>query len=328
MILADKIMMLRKKNGWSQEELAEKLDVSRQSVSKWEGGLSVPDMNKIIAMSALFGVSTDFLLKDELEEISPSESSETDDLGSVRLVDTETANRYLSLVDRVSRRIAIGVMLCILSPISLFLFAGCVEVVPDFPLTEGMAVAVGLTVLFLLVGAAIALFIPNGLLLSEFSYLDRERFSLGYGVKGIVEKKRAEYKHRYVTSLTVGILLCVLSVVPMLVFGAMELGEMLVIGSLAVVLAVCSVAVAIIVRACYINGSYERLLQTGDFSESKKKRARENEAVDTAYWCLFTAIYLGISFLTMDWHITWIVWPVAACLFPVFQLIVNAIWKK
>ena len=62
MILADKIIDLRKKNGWSQEELAEQLGVSRQSVSKWESGMSVPDLNKIIAMSELFGVSTDYLL--------------------------------------------------------------------------------------------------------------------------------------------------------------------------------------------------------------------------------------------------------------------------
>lgn len=328
MILADKIMMLRKKNGWSQEELAERLDVSRQSVSKWEGGLSVPDMNKILAMSALFGVSTDYLLKDELEEVSPSESSETDDLGSLHMVDTETANRYLSLVERVSKRIAIGVMLCILSPICLFVLEGCVEEVRGFPLTEGGAAAVGMIALFLFVGAALALFIPGGLQLSEFSYFEKERFTLGYGVKGIVEKRRAEYKQRFVGSLTVGILLCVFSVVPMLVFAMLELGELLVIGSLAFLLAVCSVAVAIIVRACYINGSYDRLLQTGDFSESKKQKERENEAADTAYWCLFTAIYLGISFLTMDWHITWIVWPVAGCLFPVFQLLVNVIRKK
>ena len=46
MILADKIIELRKKNGWSQEELAEMLGVSRQSVSKWEGAQSVPDMNR------------------------------------------------------------------------------------------------------------------------------------------------------------------------------------------------------------------------------------------------------------------------------------------
>ena len=66
MILADKIIELRKRNGWSQEELADRLDVSRQSVSKWEGALSVPDMNKILKLSEIFGVSTDILLKDEL----------------------------------------------------------------------------------------------------------------------------------------------------------------------------------------------------------------------------------------------------------------------
>ena len=70
MILADKIIELRKKSGWSQEELAEKMDVSRQSISKWEGAQSMPDMNRILRMSELFGVSTDYLLKDELESDS------------------------------------------------------------------------------------------------------------------------------------------------------------------------------------------------------------------------------------------------------------------
>ena len=64
MILADKIIEQRKKNGWSQEELAEKMDVSRQSISKWESAQSVPDMGRIVLLSQIFGVSTDYLLKD------------------------------------------------------------------------------------------------------------------------------------------------------------------------------------------------------------------------------------------------------------------------
>ena len=67
MILADKIILLRKRKGWSQEELAEQLNVTRQSVSKWEGAQSVPDIPKIIQMSEIFGVTTDYLLKDEIE---------------------------------------------------------------------------------------------------------------------------------------------------------------------------------------------------------------------------------------------------------------------
>ena len=79
MILADKITALRKKASWSQEELAEQLGVTRQSVSKWEGAQSVPDMDKVVQMSRLFGVTTDFLLKDELseEEDYPRENKAT-----------------------------------------------------------------------------------------------------------------------------------------------------------------------------------------------------------------------------------------------------------
>ena len=67
MILADKIVENRKKYGWSQEELADKLGVSRQSVSKWESAQAVPDMKKIVQMSKVFGVSTDYLLRDDIE---------------------------------------------------------------------------------------------------------------------------------------------------------------------------------------------------------------------------------------------------------------------
>ena len=68
MNLAEKIVFLRKKNSLSQEELAEKLDVTRQSVSKWESGQSVPDLNKIIQIGELFGISLDLLLKDDKGE--------------------------------------------------------------------------------------------------------------------------------------------------------------------------------------------------------------------------------------------------------------------
>ena len=67
MILADKLIQLRKKSGMSQEELAEKMNVSRQAVSKWEGAQSIPDLDKILQLSELYGVTTDYLLKDSVE---------------------------------------------------------------------------------------------------------------------------------------------------------------------------------------------------------------------------------------------------------------------
>ena len=64
MTISEKISVLRHKAGWSQDELAEKLNVSRQSISKWESGKALPDSDKLLLLSELFNVSTDFLLRD------------------------------------------------------------------------------------------------------------------------------------------------------------------------------------------------------------------------------------------------------------------------
>lgn len=67
MNLSDKILSLRKSRGLSQEELAEKLSVSRQAVSRWEVGSALPDAGNILQLSKLFGVTADYLLNDEYE---------------------------------------------------------------------------------------------------------------------------------------------------------------------------------------------------------------------------------------------------------------------
>lgn len=63
MEIADRILNLRKQKGISQEELANIIGVSRQSVSKWESEQSTPDIEKIILLSEFFGVTTDYILK-------------------------------------------------------------------------------------------------------------------------------------------------------------------------------------------------------------------------------------------------------------------------
>jgi len=67
MTLSEKIIRLRKANGWSQENLAEKLNVSRQTVSRWEGSTALPDAGNILQLSKLFAVTADYLLNDDYE---------------------------------------------------------------------------------------------------------------------------------------------------------------------------------------------------------------------------------------------------------------------
>ncbi len=117
MILADKIMELRKRNGWSQEELASQMGVSRQAVSKWESAASIPDLDKILRPSQLFGVSTDYLLKDSVEPMETEEMAE-DTLEyeePPQAISLEEANTYLDTVGITAGKIALGVSLCILS---------------------------------------------------------------------------------------------------------------------------------------------------------------------------------------------------------------------
>ena len=97
MILADKIIDLRKKAGMSQEELAEKLGVSRQSVSKWESAQSTPDLNRILKMSEIFGVSTDVLLKDELDLSKPNSTQEAIEVSMPD--ETEPPRRSVSMAE-------------------------------------------------------------------------------------------------------------------------------------------------------------------------------------------------------------------------------------
>lgn len=77
MALSDKLYELRKKSGLSQEQLAEQLNVSRQAISKWESGQSVPESEKLLVISSFFDVSLDFLMKGESStEVPPVKRAE------------------------------------------------------------------------------------------------------------------------------------------------------------------------------------------------------------------------------------------------------------
>ena len=194
MILADKIIQLRKKNGWSQEELAEQMNVSRQAVCKWEGAQSIPDINKLIQLSKLFNVSIDYLLKDEMEEVEYNISSSDDEAtieeqSEKRFVSIQEANAFLKVKEETSGKIALGVAMCILSMIPLFLLSGAAENYL-LPITENTAGGLGLVTMLIIIVSAVALFIQCGMKTSPFEYLEKESIETQYGVTGMVREKR------------------------------------------------------------------------------------------------------------------------------------------
>ena len=171
MILSEKIIMLRKKYGWSQEELAERLDISRQSVSKWESGASIPDLERIVSMSQLFGVTTDYLLKDEMEETEFADGM-TPEITEGKVITVEEANTFLEATKKYAARIAPAVSLCVLSPVVLLWLLGMAGAGRG-AVTENVAGGIGLIVLLLMVVVAVAVFLLTGIPYNKYEYLEK-----------------------------------------------------------------------------------------------------------------------------------------------------------
>lgn len=255
MIMAEKITMLRKRSGWSQEELAEKLGVSRQAVSKWESGASLPDLDRMVKMSQLFCVSTDYLLKDEIEEVTLPEGELALESGGDYVVTLEEANAFLDLTRQLSARIAMAVALCILSPICLIQLAGVAEYKGS--ISEVFATYVGVSALLVLVGIGVAILLFNGMKLSPYQHIEKELLSLQYGVSGVVQRRKEADEPAYRMSLVVGVVLCILSVVPLLLTSALNLGDYISICCVNVLLTLVAAAVFLFVRFGSIHSSYQ-----------------------------------------------------------------------
>lgn len=323
MILADKIIRLRKKNGWSQEELADKMNVSRQAVSKWEAAQTTPDLEKILQLGNLFGVTTDYLLKDELVD---EEFVEGVDETPIRKISLAEANDYLEQRKNASVQIAIATLLCIISPILIFLllaFSECTSI----PITENLAVGIGMVALFSLVTIAVVIYIRVGFKNAPYEFLEKEPFETEYGVTGLAREKQKTYRNTYIKYNIFGTCACILSPVP-LICAALSGKGLLVLIMLCVTLLTVAIGVMFFIVAGVRWASMQKLLKEGEFSEKGKQKNKIIEAIGTVYWLLATAIYLGWSFLTSDWHITWVIWPIAGVLFAVVELVCNLVIDK
>ena len=329
MILADKIIENRKKNGWSQEELADKLGVSRQSVSKWEGAQAVPDMKKIIQMSEIFGVSTDYLLKDEITVPAPTESLPVDP-GTAEdeavKVSLEEASEFLEFNEKAAGTVSTGVMLCILSPIIMTTLGGLADA-GKAPVSEYTAGIGGVIILILMVAAAVGMFLYIGFNGKKYEYLETSNIDTEYGVSGMVRERKDAYASIHSRWMIIGIMLCIIAAVPLLMIELLRWGHddgSLVAVGTGVMLAVIAVGVKMIVKTSILWGGMDKLLEEGDYTRLNKKASR----YDGIYWAIATAIYLGWSFMSNRWDITWLVWPVAGVLFVAYHEIMRAIFRS
>lgn len=328
MILADKITEERKKNGWSQEELANQLGVSRQAVSKWESAGAVPDLQRILQMSELFGVSTDYLLKDEMkaENITYHESTESY-AEPLKKVTMENANEFLDMKRNGSKVVANATSMCISSPILLIVLVTMAED-SVFHVSESLATVFGCVFLLGMVAAAVFLFITYGMSELHMEHFEKECFETEYGVSGIVREKKDSYEPIFIRGTAVGVVLCILAVIPTIIAESMEASDYYCGLSVGLLLFILAIGVNLLVRVGMVKSSYDTLLQEGEYTKEEKLFKKKTDTFSGVYWCLTTAIYLAWSFWTMSWDITWIVWPVAGVLFAALLGVAKMVLKS
>lgn len=330
MTFSEKISALRKQKGWSQEELAEKLMVTRQAVSKCESAQSMPDLDKLVQLSEALGVSTDYLLKDEQAQSAPVPAT-AEQTVKPRHVTQEEARRYLQLQTAAIPKTTLGVALCVWSPIAL-IGLPVLRSTLNWGFPEEICSGIGLCVLLVMVAAGVALLLTASGKLREFEYLEREPIETDNGAREQALHMQREMASFCTRQNTIGVVLCILSVLPlfalMCVPGVPDGYYSLAVCAL---LLLVGIACLLLVRMGSMRGAVDKLLEQGDYTRENKAKSRFVGAVSAAYWLVVTAAFLFYTFGPNgngQPQYSWFIWAVAGVLYGALMAALSVYRKK
>lgn len=318
MQFSEKLIALRKKNGWSQEELAEKLDVSRQAISKWESGQSLPESERIVQLAQLFGVTTDYLLIDEQTDDTSPTASAQEASQPMRRVSRQEAEDYLQSRRRAAVLIAAGVFLCIVGVIPLLLLGALTEAEPP-RISEAAATFSGLAVLLVFVAAAVVLFLLCDFRNQPYAFLEKGAFILDTDTRNTVLDEQNRYRSTYAMYNIIGVVLCILAPVVMIA-GIFAGNDILRAVTFSVMLFLIAVGVFCFTKAGVYWQAMQRLLKEGEYTPKTPDQKRA-DAIGGVFWLTVTAAYLLWSFINDSWSQSWIIWPVAGVVYAAITCI-------
>ena len=290
MSLAENLQYLRAREGVTQEQLAERLDVSRQSISKWESSASYPEMDTILKLCDMFNVDMDTLLR-----------------GSVEQTFSEDTAGYDRFMTSCARRIASGVAAIIVG-VAVFCLASLTG--------EGRVGMLCMAAFFLILTAAVVVFIASG--------IEEDQFRKRYPVitDFYTEKQKADFRRRFVWYISggVGAILFGLFLLIMTFAFFPEQEPYETIAGTAFLLIVAG-AVWFLVYGGMLEDKYNipRYNWENNPSPEDKQKRRRAATACAIIMLLATALYLGLG-MTKD------LWESAAAIYPVAGILCGAAW--
>lgn len=312
MSFSENLQTLRKANNISQEQLAERLDVSRQAVSKWETDGGYPEMDKIIALCGIFNCTMDELVTGKVSVDKPGDRKVYDD-------------HY----NRFARGIALGVALIIFGAALTEFISTFGSAIGSMLLTEGIA-----PVIFVMcVAAAVAMFIILGIGHTSFRKLHHSMPE----IYTLEEKER--FNKRFAKAIAAGVTLIIVALLPIIVIEAFIKGGILSeLVAVPIFLTVLSVSVGTIVYSGIQHSKYdierynlenikEYGVKDGDnpalVNDEVHKKRSLSEKICGVIMLTATLIFVAIGLWTNEWHPTWVVFPVGGILCAIVNVIFD-----
>lgn len=307
MSFGSNLQTLRKQHGLTQEDLAEALNVSRQTVSKWEQDTCYPETDKIVAICKRYSVSMDQLMFGELDQQEPLV---TDTGAGAPPLSREEQEKYERHMNGFSIAMAAGVALVLLGVAVLLLLQ---SFKPDLSGEEFTSYdTAGVAALLIAVAAAVAIFVWFGIQHEHFLKeidLNAVRFD-----KDTLDR----FTRRFAALMTVGVVLILAGVILLICFSESSEAALVRLTSCFMLLVAISVFLFV----------YGGIQHSKYFPEEKARqgsapREKLSDAVCGSIMLVATAIYLVLGLVWNLWHPGWVVFPVGGILCGVVSSLLN-----
>lgn len=292
MFYGENIVKLRQQNNMTQEDLAEKLGVSRQTIYKWETGVTYPDIDKAMDIAKLFHVSIDALMNEEIQDTYVSK------------------DEVIKRVSKFSFSIAISIF--------LILFGVAILVAMSSFQKEKLEI----------IGTSIMLcFIFIAVLVIVFSAIQYENFKKMFQPSISFAKKELELENsRFVRHLIVG-LICIFVGI-LLVVSLSLLDEVIISYGVSVLLFLIGVGVFFIVKESIIHDMYTNCEDFFKPEAERKKKIDKKGAIQGVIMLTSTAVFLVWGLVFQGFHISWIAFPIGGIICGIVSCIIDSVTKE
>ncbi|MEL7605653.1 hypothetical protein SDC9_50682 [bioreactor metagenome] len=237
----------------------------------------------------------------------------------IPLVTYEEAKNYIEESRAAAPKTALGVLLCIISPVTLLLLIGLKEL-GVVGVKEELLIAAGLVVLICLVATGVLHFIRYTSKLEKYEYLKFNVFELDYKAEEMVRNIQKQDEPTYKAAVSISVVCYILSALPVIVTPLVSEIDGLSVIAVTITLIIVALSTYNLINKSSYYEPCNVLLQQGDYSVRSKSN-KTFQTVSKVYWCVVVAVYLGYSFITNNWAMSWIIWPVAGVLFGAIKAI-------